>query len=226
MAKKRITRKELLKKPDEFLTFSSKIIEFISAHPRQLKYLVVGVTIVIVAYISGYFYLDHINEKAQEAYNKAYYTLTEVETREVTTDTLRKSGELFKNVIDKYGMSKIARLAISQVAYVRFQNKKFDEAIALYKKFIEKVSGDSRYESLANMALATCYEAKGDFQAAIERSKAILEIPDNPFRETALLNLARLFRLDNNPEKAKEFLREFVQECQNSPFLPLVKSHL
>ena len=226
MAKKRITRKELLKKPDEFLTLSNKIIEFISTHPRQLKYLGVGVAIIIVVYISGYFYLSHINEKGQEAYNRAYYTLTEVKSSEVAPDTLRKSCELFENVIDKYGMSKTARLAISQIAYVRFQNKKFDEAIALYRKFLEKVSGDTQYESLANMALATCYEAKGDFQAAIERSNAILKVPDNPFKETALLNLARLYRLDNNPEKAEEFLKEFVQEYQNSPFLPMVKSHL
>ena len=226
MAKKRITRKELLKKPDEFLTLSNKIIEFISAHPRQLQYLGVGVAIVVVAYISGYFYLGHINEKGQEAYNKAYYTLTEVKSPEPAPDTLRKSCELFENVIDEYGMSKIVRPAIAQVAYVRFQNKKFDEAIVLYKQFLEKVSGDFQYESLTNMALATCYEAKGDFQAAIESSNAILKVPDSSFKETALINLARLYRLDNNPEKADEFLKEFVQEYQNSPFLPMVKSHL
>jgi len=54
----------------------------------------------------------------------------------------------------------------------------------------------------------------------------IVEAPDNLFRETAMLSLERVYRIDNQPEKANEILKKFVQEYKTSPFLPMAKARL
>ena len=74
--------------------------------------------------------------------------------------------------------------------------------------------------------MATCYEAKGDLKSAIETLKPVIEAPDNPFKETAMLSLARLYRLDNNPAKSEEILKEFVDKYEASPFHSMAKAHL
>ena len=225
MAKK-ISRKELLKGTDEFLTFSSKAVNFITTHLRELKYAGFAIAILVVAYLGVTTYLRYVNKNGQNAYNTAYQTLTKEMKPDANPDNLRKSEELFNKVTDDYGLSKVARLALPQIAYLKFLDKKYDEAIVLYRKFLDKVSGNTEYELMANLALAACFEAKGDLKTAMETLIPVVEIPDNSFREPAMLSLARLYRLDNRPEKAREILNEFVEQHADSPLLPFAKAQL
>lgn len=225
MAKK-TSRKELLKVTDEFLTFSSKVVNFITTHLRELKYAGFAIAILVVAYLGVTTYLRYVNKNGQNAYNTAYQTLTKEMKPDANPDNLRKSEELFNKVTDDYGLSKVARLALPQIAYLKFLDKKYDEAIVLYRKFLDKVSGNTEYELMANLALAACFEAKGDLKTAMETLIPVVEIPDNSFREPAMLSLARLYRLDNRPEKAREILNEFVEQHADSPLLPFAKAQL
>jgi len=173
-----------------------------------------------------YGYMRHINKSGQEVYNMAYNTLTDNLEPDVTPEKLKKAEELFASVIDEYGMSKAARLALPQVGHVKFVEKKYDDAILFYDKFAAEVSGDKEYETLTSLALAGCYEAKGNLKKAILILSPIVETPDNLFRETAMLSLERVYRIDNQPEKANEILKKFVQEYKTSPFLPMAKARL
>lgn len=225
MAKK-TTRKELLKGTDEFLSLSSKAVNFITTHLRELKYAGFVIAILVVAYLGVTTYLRYVNKNGQNAYNTAYQTLTKEMKPDANPDNLRKSEELFNKVTDDYGLSKVARLALPQIAYLKFLDKKYDEAIVLYRKFLDKVSGNTEYELMTNLALAACFEAKGDLKTAMETLIPVVEIPDNSFREPAMLSLARLYRLDNKPEKAREILNEFVEQHADSPLLPFAKAQL
>jgi predicted negative regulator of RcsB-dependent stress response len=226
MARKKPSRKSLLKEPDEFLTFSTRAVNFFNSHLREIQYIGFAVGIVVIAYLAGYAYLRSVNKNAQSAYNIAYYTFTKNLKEGLTPEKLRESEILFKEVVDEYGLSKVARLALPNVAYAKFMEKKYDEAIDLYKKFLEKVSGNEQYESLAHLAIAGCYEAKGDLQAAIDTLAMVIERPDDPFREIAMFNLARLYRLSDRHEKEKETLNKFVEEYGSSPFAPMARARL
>lgn len=226
MAKKKITRKELFKKPDEFMTFSSRAVLFARSNIRPLKYIGLAIAIIVVSYFAIYTYFGFINEEGQNAYNTAYDTMTENMKPNPDPAKLQESDELFSKVIDEYGLSKAARLALPQVAHLKFLEKKYDEAIVLYRKFLDEVSGNAQYESLANLALATCYETKGDLKIAIETLGPIVNATNNPFKEAGMLNLARLYRLDNRPEKEKEVLEIFIKEHKDSPFLSVAKARI
>jgi len=225
MAKK-ISRKELLKGTDEFLTFSSKAVNFMTTHQRELKYAGVVIAIVVVAYLGVTTYLRYVNKNGQNAYNTAYQTLTKEMKPDANPDNLLKSEELFKKVTDNYGLSKVAQLALPQIAYLKFLDKKYDDAIVLYQKFLDKVAGNTEYELMTKLALAACFEAKGDLKTAMETLIPVIEIPDSSFSEPAMLSLARLYRLDNKPEKAREILSKFVEQHADSPQLPFAKAQL
>jgi outer membrane protein assembly factor BamD (BamD/ComL family) len=226
MAKKKITRKELLKDTDEFFTFSAKIANFVTAHLRQIKYVGVALAILAVAYLGVQKYLGYANQSGQNAYNEAHYIVVEEMKPDPNPDNLKKSKELFEKVRDEHGLSKASRLALPQIAHLEFVNANYDDAIDLYQKYLEKVSGKPRYEFLANVALATCFEAKGDLKSAIKILISLSERADNPFAESAQLNLARLYRLDNQGEKSKQILEKFVETHPESPFLDFAKAHL
>ena len=228
MANKKLSRKVLLKQPDEFLTLSSRAAAYFSAHTRELKIAGIAVGIILIGYFSVYSYLRYTNTKGQEAYNLAYDILTQTDSPATMPENeqIKKAEELFEQVIDEYGMSKSARLALPQVAHIKFTQKNYDEALAYYKRFAEKISGRKQYEDLTSLALALCHEAKGEFKKAISILTSLVENPANPFRETAMLSLERLYRLDNQPEKARNVLEKFVEDYKTSPFMPMAKARL
>ena len=227
MAKQKKTRKELLKGPDEFLTFSGRVAAFVRDHSREFSYLVLAIAVIAVGYLAVGKYLGHVNKTGQDAYNRAYDSIADnMKADGGSLENLSQAEELFAKVMDEYGLSKAARLALPQVAFIKFVDNKYDEAISLYKEFLDQVSDDIQYRSMTSLALATCYEAKGDFKAAIETLKPVVGVLEAPFREAAMFDTARLFRLDNSPEKSKEILKQFVEEYPDSPFLPIAKAHL
>lgn len=226
MAEKKRTRKELLKSQDEFITFSTRAIRFVKGNSTYFTYLGVALAAMILIYLGMNTYTKYKNRKGQEAYNIAYYALSKNIGQEVDPEKLNQSGEQFQEVIEEYATTKVGKLALPELAFIRFQEKNYDEAINLYEQFLEKVKNRPSYQSLARMALATCYEEKGDSQRAIEILEKLHNSPDNFIAEQSMLSLARLYRDTNQNEQARKILKEFVEQYKESPFLPFAKAYL
>lgn len=226
MVKEKVTRKELLKGPDEFMTVSSRVILYVQEHTKPFK--IAGGVLVAAAlvYLGVNTYLNYVNKKGQEAYDAAYYEVIKVKEVKADDDAVKKSEDLFKKVISDHGLSKASRLAPPQIAHLKFLEKKYDEAIRLYQDYLKEVPVNTAYHSLALLALAASYEGQGDFGKAIDALKQILSGSDPTFKEQATFQLARVYGLSKQPDKAKETLQEFIEKYKNSPFLSMAKARL
>ena len=127
MAKKKVSRKEMLKGPDEFISLSAKTIMFAKEHTHQLTYVGIAIAAAIVIAIGINMYIKHIDKKGQETYSLAYSTIIKNMGSEKDEDKLKESEILFKRILDDYGLSKAARLALPEVGYLEFQQKQYDE---------------------------------------------------------------------------------------------------
>ena len=226
MAKEKLTRKELLKGPDEFMTVSGRVILYVKEHAKPFTvagYILAGAALV---YLGVNYYLNYANRKGQEAYDAAYYEVMKVKDIKADEEALKKSEDLFKKVISDHGLSKASRLAPPQLAHLKFLEKKYDEAIQLYQTYLKEVPENTVYHSLALLALAASYEGQGDFGKAIEALQKVLSSSERSFQEQATFNLARVYGLSKQPEKAKETLKEFIEKYKNSPFLSMAKARL
>ncbi len=224
MAKK-ITRKELLKEEDEFTTFSGRAILFFKEHSHQLNNVMIGVAAAALIYVGFNFFMARTNKKGQEAYNQAFYSLTQ-SVMSGTTEVPSQAEEEFQSVLDDFGLSRVSRLARPQLAHLKYQKGDYDEAISLYQQFLQDASDKPLYQSLAKLGVAACYEAKGEYEKAIEILAQVTRDPGSPFKGQAMLDLARVYRLSDQEDKSKEILSAFVEEFKTSPFLPFAKAYL
>jgi outer membrane protein assembly factor BamD (BamD/ComL family) len=225
MDKKKIRRKELLKGPDEFMTLSEKAVHFVSEHSKVFKGGATALAAALLIYLGVTSYMNYIDKKGQTAYNKAYQEVINSLNQPPEKRDLKKAKELFDEVAKDYRFSKASRLAPPQTAYLQFQEKKYDEAISLYNAYLNE-DPPAEYRDMARLAIAACHEEKGDFAKAIEILQGITSTPSSLCKEEAMLSLARVYRLANQNEKAKETLEKFLETFQNSPFLPLAKAYL
>lgn len=225
MAKSKVSRKELLSTNDEFINFSSRAFIFISEHTRQFQIAGYCLIAIVLIYIGFYFYLGNINNKAQNVYNTAYMSLYENMKPDISKEDLDISRENFSRVIDDYSISKISRLAIPQLAYIDYLEKDYDSAIAKYQDYLDK-SPEEPYRSYTLLALSACYEDKGQYDKALSNLEIIIAGSDDILKEQAMLNLARIYRLENNFDKSDKILNDFIEKYPSSSSLALAKSLL
>jgi tetratricopeptide (TPR) repeat protein len=226
MAKKKTTRKELLKKDDEFISLSTKFFQYVSTHGKQIQYLTVSVMIIIAIVIGISLYFKHLNKKSLAAYNLAYTNLVSNSSSDISEDTINKSIEELNSLIKKYGWTKMATLAIPQLAYLKFGQGKYDEAISLYQTYLKKDKSASIYHLMTHFGLAAAYEAKSEHQSAIQHLKKIIDDENNFLKEEAMFSLGRLYALSGQQEMSKKIFTDFINQFKESALVPLAKANL
>ena len=226
MAKKKTTRKELLKNDDEFISLSTRFFQYVSTHVKQIQYLSVSVMVIIAIIIGISLYFKHLNKKSLAAYNIAYTNLVSDSSSGMSEETVNKSIEELDSLIKKYGWTKMATLAIPQLAYLKFGQGKYDEAISLYQTYLKKDKSASIYHLMTHFGLAAAYEAKSEHQSAIQHLKKIIDDENNFLKEEAMFSLGRLYALSGQQEMSKETFKTFVNQFKESPLVPLAKANL
>jgi outer membrane protein assembly factor BamD (BamD/ComL family) len=220
MAKQKIKRKDLIKSPDEFLTFTERAINYIRDRSKYFEYAGMVVAAAAVVYLGATTYLNYVNKQGQGAYNLAYGDLEEEKT------DLGKTEALFKKVMDEYSLSRVSRLVSPQLGYLKYREKKYDEAVNSYEAFMKELPKRSPYRYLSQLAIAAIHEEKGEPDKAIGILNDLKSHPENVFMQETLLSLARAYRLSKQNDKAKEVYKEFIDRFTTSPFLSVAKAYL
>lgn len=226
MAKKRVTRKELLKKEDEFISLSARIYQHVVEYRKQIQWAAICVLAIMVIVVGISLYFRHLNAKALAAYNMAYKSLASESSSQAAKQSIQRSTEELDRLIREYGWTKVATLAIPQLAYLKFGKGKYEEAISLYETYLETVKTDSIYRSMAYFGLAACYEAKGEHQSTIRYLNKIIENDTAFLKEEAMFSLGRVYELSGRRDLSKDTFQKFVSQFPQSPLLPLAKAHL
>ena len=220
MAKQKISRKALLKGPDEFLTFTERAVEFVRERAGYFHAAGIVLAAAALVYLGVSTYLNYVNKKGQGAYYAAY-----AEVRQEGTDP-EKAKALFRKVAEDHGLSKVSKLAAPQIGYLKYGEGKYQEAIPLYEAFLSKSPEKSPYRTLAALALAATYEEQAEAAQAIEVLRDLASDSENAFMEQTLLSLGRLYRLSGQEEKAREIYEAFKGRFPTSPFTAQVKAYL
>jgi len=171
--KKRITRKQLLKEPDEFLTVSAKTIQFMANNRR----LVLGVAMGVVAAalcIAGLRYSSQVSER------KAYALFEQGRIRylaellgRTSPLSLDETAEPFERVLEKYHSTDAAPLSLMAYANLSYHMGNYQRAIDLYQRAPGAFHKDGAVLKLIWNGLAYAYEAQDNFESAAEHYQKI-----------------------------------------------------
>ncbi|MBW1741971.1 MAG: hypothetical protein JRJ47_00880 [Deltaproteobacteria bacterium] len=158
--KKRITRKQLLKEPDEFLTVSAKTIQFVANNRRLVLGMVVGAVVVVIA-IVGFRYSSQVSER------KAYALFEQGRKRyfaeilgNTSTLSLDETAEPFERVLRKYHSTNAAPLSLMAYANLSYHMGDYQRAIDLYQRAPSAFHKDGAVLKLIWNGLAYAYEAQ------------------------------------------------------------------
>ena len=194
MAKqKRVTRKQLLKEPDEFITTTGRIIRWGRQYTKQVAYAA-GAFLILLVVIAGYRYFSNSAE------NKAFLLLDQAvgkyETQKKGMDALaayEDAGDDFEYIIRKYDNTEGGKLATVVFARISYDANNVDRAIQLYEAALAYFENNPTYQNFLWSGLGYAYEKKQDVRMAISWFEKIAGGEDPIVKDVALFNMGRLY---------------------------------
>ncbi len=137
MVRKKFNRKQL-KQPDEFITFSGKVIQWGQKYRRQIGYAAIALLGIVLASV-GYRYFD--NRSEVKAFTQLSQANTNYAVQMQKTGAQEKAYEAVKadyqNILDNYSGKNAGKVARKTLADICFNAGRYDEAIDLYERSLK-----------------------------------------------------------------------------------------
>ena len=227
MAKKRKkTRKELLKEPDEFLTISSKLINLAIEYKTQLTYAL-GILLVLVVIISGVrFFSIRAENNASALLERSLTKYNSIKAEKKPAEVYGEVTAEFQLILDKYKGKESAKLARIIYANICYNAGKYKQAIELFKTALTDFAKYPmiRQQILSNLGYA--YEQEKDYSTAVGYFEKISTAPEPIMRDEALFHLGRLYDKLGENEKSREAYNKILTDHQDFIYIDLVKERM
>jgi tetratricopeptide (TPR) repeat protein len=226
MAQKKVSRKELLKEPDEILTVSRRIFAFALTHRVQLL-SALGAICAITLVISGVqFFAERREAEAFRLLKDGREEYRTVAGESSPAEAYAAVRDHFESLISAHGNrdgGKLARLAFADMAYEAGDH---EAAVNLYAQALEDFGDDPALRNLVLSGLAYAHEGQGDSEAAVRHFERIASGTGAALKSDALFQLGRLYAEMGRSEKSRETYERLLEHDPDFLYADLVKERL
>ena len=227
MAKKRKkTRKELLKEPDEFMTLSGKLIGFAVTYKTQLTYGL-GIILALAIVFAGIrFFSIRAENKAAALLEGSLVEYNSLRTDKTPAAVYDAVSGGFQDILQKYSgknSGKIARLIYANICY---DAGKYEQAINQYNTSLKDFEAHPMIHSQILSSLGYAYEQQKQYSAAVGYFEKISASPEQIQRGEALFHLGRLYNKLGQPGKSKEAYQKILSDHPDFIYIDIVKEQI
>jgi tetratricopeptide (TPR) repeat protein len=183
----RITRKDILNTPDEFITTTSSVVAWIKEHPQQF---IIGAVVLICILAGGYgiyYWKTNRELEGMNAYIKA-----------------ANNSQMSLQVAQEYSDTNAGKLAKLRLARMSFEQGNQKMALAYADDFINKWSGNDAFHAQAILLTAGVYMQQNEPAKALPILDTCIEGASKDLKDQALfLKANALIALGKGTEAKK-----------------------
>jgi tetratricopeptide (TPR) repeat protein len=221
--KKRVTRKQLLKEPDEFITFSGKLIQFGIQYKTQITY-VAAILVALVVVVSGYrFFSIRSENNAQALLNQAVAKYQSALSSQDSQQAYQTVSEDFQLILNQYGSKNSGKIARVIFAHICYDAGDYAKAIELYRQALEDFKNHAFMNNLIRSDLGYAHEQLNDIPLAVSYFEKIAENQEPILRDEALFNLGVLYEKSGEGQKSADAFKRIITEHPDSMYIEIVK---
>ncbi len=214
MARKRMTRRELVEK-DEITTKLQEVVSFLIRN-RNLVLAGVGVVLAVVVIAVGWsVYASNREAASQTELSRVIAIFGDVEGYASDADRFQAAVVEAELVSAAYPSLSAGRIAQYYVALSQGGLGNTTESVRILNELVE--SGYSTIAEVARFALAESYTSTGELESAIAAYQGLVE--SGGYSQGAVLyELGRLHEAISKPDEARGFYESVIGEYPDSPF--------
>lgn len=223
MAKIKLARKKELREPDEFITLSSKLLQF--AIEQKVKIAgAVGAVLAVVLIVSLSIYFS--NQKENKAFTALYQLLAGYEaliTDNGADKAFQDTKDDFQAFLKDHSGTVAGSMAAVRFAGICFDAGEYDKAIQWYQTALDKFGANDAYKNIILSGLGYAYAEKKDFEKALTFFEQIAAGNNPLMKAEAFYNLGLLYEATGQPEKSASAFNTVVSEYADSMYYKVAK---
>jgi tetratricopeptide (TPR) repeat protein len=204
----KVSRKDLLKTPDQFLSMSEKAMLYFMDNRAG----VLGGFVAILIVISSFFGFKYY-QVTKTLHNEAlYFEMEKIVSNAKGNDPAPEARLVWEKIGAGFQKDRAALL----LADIHFKNQELDKAEVLYTLVMSNSSQGQINYQMAQLGLAYNYESNKDFKKAIEILKSIIDANTGYPLFEIYWSLSRCYELNNDAPNALLILREMQIKFPNN----------
>lgn len=227
MAKK-LTRKELLKEPDEFISTSASVVQYIQANPRTVG---IGVAVFLVCVLAAaglYGYDQYRKSKSHELFRKAYlqYQSAVASAEPVSEETWDELFQQFDSVAKDYGSLLAGEVSLLYSGHVLYAKQDYKGALERYTRMKSTDLVKNGLGSLVLYHLAMTNLAMKKYDSAVLFFDQLSKDTKSPYQRQALASIADIYEAMGKVKEAVQAYRQYLKMFPQAPDAAYVKSRI
>lgn len=226
MAKKRVTRKQLLKEPDEFITTTGKLVSWARDHSNHLiggAALFFGLLVLIVGY--GY-YQEKQSDAATALYGKAMQKYQAAGGEKDPVKALAAAKPEFEQLANEFSRQPAGKQSRIIYGHLSLAAQARDEAVEIYLSALKDFGSDPKLVNFIRDGLGTAYSQKGEFKTAIEQYEKVVAGDSPVLKDAALFHLGRLYEAMGQADQSQKVYKDLFTDFSESMFAEMVKDKI
>ena len=218
MARQRITRKELLRQPDQFITRSTRLIVWAEANASSILYSI-GAVMLIGALAGGWFAWQTNRHHRAEAL--LYEAINASGNGHALQDSAAQRNQMMdalQTLVRDYDRTPAAAQAYWHLGRLYYAGADYVAAVEAYEQARQRLSSDRQSDlmrGLIALNMAYAEEAQGAYTQALENFEAVVQAPATTWlRGEAYLGMGRCHEQSNAPEMAAEVYSRALSDAE------------
>lgn len=226
MAKRAATRKQLLKEPDQFITFSGKLI---ALGRSNLKTILICTGILVALLLAGVTMRQISNRNENRASERIEKAMAKYSAALQDTDAKAAYDRVktdFADIFSEYGSKdtvKIGRIMYGDICY---NAGDADTAIVMYTRALDDFNQSPALKNIILNGLGHANVLKKEYPQSIRHFEMISSDNENTLKSSALFNLALLYETTGNKEKSTRYFEQLLNDFPGSMYGELIKEKI
>jgi predicted negative regulator of RcsB-dependent stress response len=228
VAEKKPRRKELLKEPDEFITWSARAVAFTRNNPRTIGLTASLIVVVALASLAYYGYQNRRQSAAHEMLESAvrtYEILSVSENSKSSPEQDKVLAEL-DTISKNYGGLPSGEVAVLYEGHVLFNKGDYEGALKRYNQFQASALARKGLGPLAQYNIAETYMALKDSEKAISVFEQLSRDINSPYRREAYSSIARIYEMLDKKKEATQAYKQYLKIFPEAPDADFVKAKI
>jgi outer membrane protein assembly factor BamD (BamD/ComL family) len=228
VAAKKITRKELLKEPDEFITTSAQVVQYARQNPTKVLIISVLVAVGLLAAAGFYAYQRQGKLVSHELFERALteYQMLDLSGQAPNDEQLDKILAQFEIITRDYPSSPAGDMALLYSGHLLYKKNDFRSALDRYTRMQTTNLAKEGMGPLVLYHTAMTLFALKDYEQAITIFDQLSKDTNSPYRREAHAAIARIYETSGKNKEAVQAYRQYLKMFPEAPDAAFVKSRI
>jgi tetratricopeptide (TPR) repeat protein len=226
MAKGSVSRKQLLKEPDQFITFSGKLIEFAKTHQKTILVCLGTLTLLLLIFLTVRQVSNRNENRASQRIEKAAAKYTAALQDTDAKTAYERVKDDFNEIFNEFGSKNAAKIARIIYGDISYNAGDADTAVDMYTRALDDFSQSPALKNIVLNGLGYAYLLKNEYPSAIRYFEMISDDKEKSMRSDALFNLAWLYKITGEKERSIALYKTLLSDFPDSMYGDLLREKI